>query len=328
MIIGIIGSYYKENENRIPIHPCHIKLLEKYKDNILFDFGYGSKFGLTDDKLFNDGFKLNTRHNILKLANVIVLAKPTIKDLKEMKGNQVLFGWTHHVQNKDFRDLAIKKNIDLVSWEYINNDNFHLFYKNNEIAGYAGVIHALGASGKDAIYGDSEKVCILGYGSVAKGSIHALINRGYNDITVYSRRNEIDIDNKSPYVKYRKLDENTSAELYRYGIIINAILQDLKKPINLIGEYDLYKIKRNTLIVDISCDKGLMFHFATPTSFNEPIIDLGNNIKYYSVDHTPSYLYEVSTKEISKIVTWFIPELISGNYTQPLKNATNINIQI
>ena len=41
----------------------------------------------------------------------------------------------------------------------------------------------------------------------------------------------------------------------------------------------------------MSCDEGMGFEWARPTSFAEPIFTVGRDVHYYAVDHSPSYLW-------------------------------------
>ena len=101
----------------------------------------------------------------------------------------ILCGWTHAVQQRDITDLAIRKKLTLLAWDEMNIENkhgkLHIFYRNNELAGYAGVLHFLELKGMDGHYGPRKNVVILGYGSVSRGAIYALQGRGFNNITVY-----------------------------------------------------------------------------------------------------------------------------------------------
>jgi alanine dehydrogenase len=70
--------------------------------------------------------------------------------------------------------------------------------------------------------------------------------------------------------------------------------------------------KKTTLIIDISCDAGLGFEFAKPTSFNKPIFKVANKIFSYAVDHTPSYSWYSASYELSKVIIPQIETVIKG----------------
>jgi len=63
--------------------------------------------------------------------------------------------------------------------------------------------------------------------------------------------------------------------------------------------------------VDVSCDEGLVFHFAKPTSFKDPMFKVGR-IDYYAVDHTPSYLWESASWEVSTALLKHLPVVMEG----------------
>jgi alanine dehydrogenase len=64
--------------------------------------------------------------------------------------------------------------------------------------------------------------------------------------------------------------------------------------------------------VDVSCDEGMGFSWARPTSFAEPMVAVGNNVSYYAVDHSPSYLWNSATWEISEAVLPHLGPVLAG----------------
>jgi len=54
------------------------------------------------------------------------------------------------------------------------------------------------------------------------------------------------------------------------------------------------------------------FEWARPTSFAEPAVTLAPGITYYAVDHSPSYLWNSATWEISEALLPFVPVVASG----------------
>jgi alanine dehydrogenase len=72
----------------------------------------------------------------------------------------------------------------------------------------------------------------------------------------------------------------------------------------------------------------MAFEFATPTSFDNPLINCVKNIVYYSVDHIPSYLWNAATREISRAIIPFLTQLVIDNFNYKkqvtLSNAIEI----
>ena len=53
----------------------------------------------------------------------------------------------------------------------------------------------------------------------------------------------------------------------------------------------------------------------SPTSFTAPIVELTNGIHYYAVDHSPSYLWNSATWEISEALLPHLQPLLAGPST-------------
>ena len=87
-------------------------------------------------------------------------------------------------------------------------------------------------------------------------------------------------------------------------------------------------LKSRTLIIDVSCDEGMGFYFAKPTSFKNPMIAVGD-IDYYAVDHTPSYYWESSSRSLSAALIPHLPSVVEGRESwkknKTISNAINVD---
>ena len=110
-------------------------------------------------------------------------------------------------------------------------------------------------------------------------------------------------------------------------IIINGIFQDTDQPINFVTEEESSCLKPSSLIIDVSCDEGMGFFFAKPTTFEKPMFKVGM-VDYYAVDHTPSYLWESASRCISASLIPYIPTVLAGSETwqqnETIRRAVNI----
>ena len=90
------------------------------------------------------------------------------------------------------------------------------------------------------------------------------------------------------------------------------MLQDPNAPLTFLVDDDLAAFRPGSLIIDVSCDEAMGFSWARPTSFDEPTFIVGDNITYYAVDHSPSYLWNSATWEISEALLPFIRPVLEG----------------
>jgi len=333
LTIGVIHQSRKENEQRLALHP---KLLDRVPDELRsklrFELGYGGPFGVTDTQLGQGFGPMGSREQLLGECDVVLLPKPVADDLRQLREGAVLWGWPHCVQGQEMTQIAIDRRLTLIAWEAMfawrdGAQGLHVFDRNNEMAGYCGVIHALGEVGKDGLYGAAAKACVLSHGSVSRGAISALLGRGY-EITVYSQRPPWTVHDKIVGCRYCQMVQSEgegaatvieedgttrplAEALAEADVIVNGILQDTDRPMMFIEEGEHGSLKHGALIVDVSCDDGMGFSFARPTSFEAPTFKVGS-LTYYAVDHTPSYLWQSASWELSRVVLPFLGAVMGG----------------
>jgi alanine dehydrogenase len=100
--------------------------------------------------------------------------------------------------------------------------------------------------------------------------------------------------------------------LAQRDVVVNCTFQDPAAPLVYLRNDDLDAFRPGSLIVDVSCDEGMGFEWARPTSFDEPMFDVGDHVHYYGVDHTPSYLWNSATWDISEALIPFLRPVLEG----------------
>jgi alanine dehydrogenase len=100
-------------------------------------------------------------------------------------------------------------------------------------------------------------------------------------------------------------------ELADADVIVNGILQDTDAPLMYFGEGEHRRLKPGCLIIDGSCDLGMGFPFARPTRFEDPMADV-DHVHYYAVDHTPTYLWNSASWEVSSALLPYLRDISEG----------------
>ncbi|MDX2343561.1 MAG: N(5)-(carboxyethyl)ornithine synthase [Acidimicrobiia bacterium] len=334
--LGVIGSSQKANERRIPIHPDHLpRLPELVRRQLIFEEGYGASLGIADEEIAQQTGGIATRRELLADLGAVVLPKPVVGDLETLREGGVLWGWPHCVQQQALTQVAIDRRQTLIAFEDMfvwgpdGQVGRHTFYKNNELAGYSAVLHALQLKGIDGHYGDQRKTVIVSFGAVSRGAIYALKARGFRDITICIQRPDHEVREEvldCEYVHLRSNAEDGERQvvvqhdgterpfldlLGEADIIVNGIFQNPDHPMMVVTEAEISRLKRGCLIIDVSCDEGMGFSFAKPTTFNDPMLKIGS-IDYYAVDHTPSYLWASASRSISAALLVYLPTVLEG----------------
>jgi alanine dehydrogenase len=351
--VGVIGTSRKVDERRLPIHPEHLtRIPEALRRQLIFEEGYGAPFGIADSEIAALTGGIATRHELLADIGTVVIAKPVLADLQELREGGTLWGYVHCVQQQDITQAALDRKQTLIAFEdmFIWSANGHIgrhtFYKNNEMAGYCAVIHALQLKGIDGHYGNRRKTIIFGFGAVSRGAIYALKAHGFRDITICIQRPEDEVREEvldCKYVRIRAGEEGEARmvvvehdgstrplteKISEADIIVNGTFQDTQNPTDFVIEAESACLKHNSLIIDVSCDEGMGFFFARPTTFKNPMFK-HETIDYYAVDHTPSYLWESATRSISAALIVYLPTVLAGRDSwqenETIRQAINID---
>lgn len=342
---GVIGTSNKEDERRLPIHPNHLlRLPLQVRKQLVFEKGYGKPFKIDDEEIASITGGLVSRSEILRDIGSVIIAKPVLSDLEELKEDGILWGYPHCAQQRAVTQTAIDRKLTLIAfedmfvWSPSGLQGRHTFYKNNEMAGYCAILHAMQLKGIDGHYGNHRKVIIFSFGAVSRGAIYALKAHGFRDITICIQRPDHEVREEVldvHYVRIKKGSEGTARMLVvehdgserpltelisESEIIINGTFQDPNNPLDFVTHSERSCLKKGCLIIDVSCDEGMGFYFAKPTTFKNPMLSV-DGVDYYGVDHTPSYLWESATRSISAALIVHLPSVLNGRESWQ-KNAT------
>ncbi len=334
--LGVVGSSVKENEHRLPLHPEHLPLLDAdLRARITLEHGYAARFGISDAALAEHVAGFASRAEILAGSDVVLLPKPQHEDVAALSPGQVLWGWPHCVQDAELTQLAIDRRLTLIAFEAMNHwtrdgsVGLHVFHKNNELAGYCSVLHALQLAGLTGDYGRRLSAVVIGFGATARGAVTALNAHGVHEVAVLTNRGVAAVGSPIHSVRIRQFDHDPDADLPSHvvtergreplpaylaenDIVVNCTLQDTANPLVYLRTDDLDAFRPGSLVVDVSCDLGMGFEWARPTTFDEPSFVVGPNVLYYAVDHSPSYLWASATWENSAATVPFLRTVLEG----------------
>ena len=334
--VGVLARSRKENEQRLAIHPRHLERIDaSLRRHIYLEHGYGERFGMPDEQLADHVAGVRSRSQLLADCDVILLPKPLPQDLADMREGQILWGWPHCVQNEDITQLGIDRRLTMIAfeamhhWSHDGSFHLHVFHENNELAGYCSVLHAMQLVGITGDYGRALRAGVISFGATGRGAVTALKALGVNDIHVLTHRGVTAVASlihPARMVHFERGSDDPSrcyalgdsgrvslaAYLSGFDIVVNCVLQDTDAPLVFITDAELAAFSPGSLIVDVSCDAGMGFSWARPTSFAEPMFIVGRNIHYYAVDHSPSLLWDSATWEISQALLPYLKTVLTG----------------
>lgn len=296
--LGFVTSK-KENEKRRALVPDDIKKIRNV-NSLYFENGYGEALNISDDEYLKLGANVVSREEALSKD---IICDPKVGDadyLKDLKPGQIIWGWVHAVQNREITDVIVNNQLSAYAWEEMFDGGRHVFWRNNEIAGEAAVIHAFQQYG---ILPEETIVAVLGRGNIAVGAIKSLFSLGAK-VKVYNRSTE-------------SLFRN---EIGEFDVLVNAILWDTNRKDHIIYKEDLKRMKKGSMIIDISCDEEKGIETSRPTTIDQPVYII-DGIMHYAVDHTPTLFYKSSSRSISNALYQYVDILVEKCDNDVLRRA-------
>jgi alanine dehydrogenase len=185
-------------------------------------------------------------------------------------------------------------------------------------------------AGSTGHYGRRLRAVVIGFGATARGAVTALNALGVHDVDVLTHRQAAAVAAPIHSARIVHFDQGDTTDrvshaitengrvplaefLAEHDIIVNCVLQNTNAPLTFMALDDLAAVVPGTLIVDVSCDEGMGFSWARPTTFADPTFVVGDNVLYYAVDHSPSYLWNSATWEISEALLPFLRTVMAGS---------------
>lgn len=287
--IGFVISH-KENEKRRALIPEDIEKL-KFADKLWFEKGYGDILGYSDSDYLRAGAHVGSAKEVYAKEVICNPKFPETDERSLLSKEQVIFGWIHAVQGKEITDFLMNRNMTAIAWEDMFEKGRHVFWRNNELSGEAAVIHAIPFFGR-SLY--DCRAAVIGRGNAALGAIRILERLGAS-VRVYNRR----------------MEQLLRDEISSYDIVVNAVLWDVFRNDRLLYKDDIKKMRKGSMIIDISCNHTMELETSHPTPISDPVYVV-DGVLHYSADHTPSLLWKTATESISKEVSRFIDIIVEG----------------
>ena len=172
------------------------------------------------------------------------------------------------------------------------------------------------------------KIGVLGLGHVGAHVAYSLIIQGIvSELVLVDPREgklaseEQDLRDAQMYAPHKvEVNPGTYADLGDCDVIVNCILWDVMRKDHIIYRSDLARMKKNSMIIDVSCDRNGGIETSVPTTIAEPtyVVD---GVLHYVVDHTPSLFHKTFTWNNSEIIWPYLEELQTGIYGKVLEDC-------
>jgi N5-(carboxyethyl)ornithine synthase len=299
--IGFVASE-KENERRRAVLPQDLSRVRNC-GSLVFERGYGLPLGVPDAAYEEAGSVVAELGTVYECDIICNPKAPEPRERERFREGQTLFGWIHAVQGRAIVDFLIDREMTAIAWEDMFDQGRHCFWRNNEIAGEAAVLHAMSYLGR---LPTGLKAALIGTGNCARGAL-AQMSRCGIEVRTYDRRSVGELPRELP----------------GFDLVVNAVLWDVFRTDHMIAREHLRRMRPGAMIIDISCDEGMGIESTKATTIANPVYEC-DGVLHYAVDHTPALFYQTASASISDVVVRYLDQLVEERPDACLRAATII----
>ncbi len=314
MRIGI-PKEIKSNEARVAMTPEGVRAARIHNHDVLVETSAGTGSGFPDAQYKAAGAVIvPTAAEIWEKSEMVVKVKePLSTEFKHLREDLILFTYLHLAADRPQTDELLNRRVTAISYETIElpDGSLPLLIPMSEVAGRLSV--QVGTWALEAPNGGRGillsgvtgvapgRVLVLGAGTAGKNAIRIAMGMGARVVV-------IDIDP----VKLRYLDDiyhgrlttlignaaNTEEELEKADMVIGAVLLAGAKAPKLIKREHLKKMKKGSVIVDVSIDQGGIAETSKPTTHDDPVFVV-DGVVHYCVANMPGAVPVTSTAALT-----------------------------
>ena len=342
MIIGI-PKEKKEHEYRVGMTPAGVGELVNEGHLVTVEQSAGSGSGFSDEEYQKEGAEIADRSAVFQHSDLIIKVKEPLQPEYELfREGQALFTFLHLASAPELVNMLLKKNIAGFAYETLEiNGTLPLLKPMSEVAGKMAPVIA--AYYLQEVYGgrgvlvsgaggvDPARVLILGAGTVGMSALSVAHGMGAR-VTVMNRGEKklrlIDEKYRGKVKTIVSTADHIEAEAVDADVVIGAVLIPGAKAPKLISKDLVSKMKKGSVIVDVSVDQGGCIETTKPTTHDSPVY-IVDGVIHYSVANMPGAYPRTSTQALTNSTLEYIRMLAKMGIERaatdetPLKSALN-----
>jgi len=324
MVIGV-PKEIKEQEQRVALLPSAANQLIRHGHSVLVEKNAGIGSGYADEEYVKAGAEIaDTAKEVFARADMIVKVKEPLKaEFLLLRHGQILFTYLHLAASRELTEALLKSGVTGIAYETIQvNNRLPLLEPMSEIAGRMSVVMGAYFLAK---YNGGSGVLLGGVPGVLPGSV-VVVGGGTSgvnamrmakglgaDVTILDidveRLRFLDLAMDNLHTLYSS-EANLMELMPSCDLLIGAVLLPGAKAPKLITRAMLRKMKRGSVLVDISIDQGGCAETSRPTTHLDPVY-VEESVTHYCVANMPAAYARTATQALTN-VTYRYVELLAG----------------
>jgi alanine dehydrogenase len=335
VIIGVPREL-KNHEYRVSVTPAGVSQLVEHGHRVFIEQGAGEGSGFTHDDYRKAGGEiLKRRERLFRDADIIVKVKePLLEECELLHPQQVLFTYLHLAAHPALTRRLLQKKVTAIAYETLSLDDgsLPLLKPMSEIAGklavQVGLFYLQKSYGGEGILlsgvpgVERGRVTILGSGTVGRHAAQMAAAVGAH-VTVLGQELEQLRDLDALFqgrISTRIADAESLSELLpQSDLTIGAVLLPGAQAPRLVTRSMVSKMKRGSVVVDVSIDQGGCFETSRPTTHSDPIYQ-AEGVIHYCVSNMPAAVPRTATLALSNVTLPYVARIASGDLEKTLRS--------
>ena len=324
-------------EGRVPLAPLSIESLVESGHKIMIQRAAGKHAHFPDEKYAQYGAEIcESAAEIFQCDIVIKVAPFTDKELEMMRKNQIVMSNLHSGSHtKSYFTKLIQKRVIAIAYDLLKDeqDCYPIVRSMSEIAGRSSILIASEYlsnvnAGKGEMLGgmigvSPSEIVILGAGTAGEYAARTALGLGAQ-VRVFDRSvhrltrlvNTLNYSISTSILQPQVLERS----LKTADVIIGAMRSINTSAAGIVSEEMVSKMKKHSVIVDISIDQGGCFETSRATNHDKPTF-IKHGVIHYFVPNIAARVARTASYALSNILSPVLLEMgESGNITGYLKN--------
>jgi len=317
MNFGVINESSKI-ENRAGLSPSGVSFLVEKGHSVYFQAGAGIKAGYSNEDFVSLGAELVfTKEEVFGRSDTVLNISPlNEEECRLVRNNQILFGFHHlAVSRKDLVKELLKKNVTMIGYEIIQEDNEDLPFIESlsEVAGQ--LCHVIAGHNLQTTHGGRGLVIggvvsvppatavIIGSTILARSAIKAMLGAGAHTIALgryMDKLRELEEMSSGRLVTLMASNYNLARMSEIADILIGAVLRPGERAPLMITRGMVKNMKKGSIIIDLSIDQGGCVETSRLTTLEQPTY-VEEGVIHYCVPNITSTVSRTSTKVLSNL---------------------------
>jgi alanine dehydrogenase len=338
--IGIPGNN-DDDEKRVSITPESVNLLVENGNEVILQKGAGRGANYSDKDYSENGAVITDSPARVYSTDVVIKVAPFIKhETDYLKGNQTVISYLNVLKlSEETLARLIRKKVTAIAFEKIKDNNglMPVIESMSEISGITSILIASDYlsnhhGGKGVMLGGitgvtPTQVVIIGANTAGEYAARAAIGLG-SEVMIFD--NSLHRLSKFQNLLGQRLKTSVfhpqvlKKALKSADVLIGAIeLEDLK-PWYFITEDMIKQMKKGSVIIDLSIDRGGCIETTECRALKDPVYEK-HGVIHFSAWNLPSRVARTASIAFSNIFTPLLQNIAdSGSMTQFLKKDTGL----